>query len=124
MQSAKLGNLGKENVWCVHLLRNQNLLEKICWGQPAILEDGGLISWSLALARWLLVHDMTPACSLAHGPCDSWSLALGLWLFLLGSWTLHGSWFLALHGWVLYLALAWCAWLLVLGGVQLMHWKE
>ena len=108
----------------MHLLRNQNLLEGICWVLPAISEDGGLIPWSLALARWLLVHDMAPACSLAHGPCDSWSLALGPKDFGSCSWTLHGSWFLALHGWVLYLALAWCVWLLVLGGVQLMHWKE
>ena len=104
----------------MHLLRNQNLLEGICWVLPAISEDGGLIPWSLALGPWLLVHGMAPAGSLAHSPC----LALGLWLWFLGSWTLHGSWFLALHGWVLYLALAWCAWLLVLGGVQLMHWKE
>ena len=98
----------------IHLLRNQNLLEEICWGLPTISEDGGLIPWSLALGPWLLVHGMAPAWSLAHGPCDSWSLALGLWLLFLGSWTLHGSWFLALHVWV-YLALAWCAWLLVLG---------
>ena len=66
MQSAKLGNLGKENVWCVHLLRNQNLLEKICWGQPAILEPPWLMVlvtlglWSLALGPWLFPMQVVP----------------------------------------------------------------
>ena len=93
MQSAKLGNLGKENVWCVHLLRNQNLLEKICWGQPAILEPPWLMVL-VTLGLWLLVFG---SCSLALGPC----MALGSWLCMDGYyiWLLHGvlgSWSLAL----------------------------
>ena len=96
MQSAKLGNLGKENVQCMHLLRNQNLLEEICWGLPAISEDGGLIPWSLALGPWLLVLGSWSMAWLLQGP---WLIVL-VWLLVFGSGSLALGPCMALGSWL------------------------